>query len=128
MAFGFRERTPAQLIREIERARIHALVVQDMERARELHAHDFELTAPNGEKYTKATYLDAVQDGQLDYVVWEPISPMTVRIQGDKAVVRYRSKIAFAGNSDATTEQTHDDRYEKRDGRWQIVSSVTVFD
>ena len=118
----------AQVVRETERARIHALVVHDMERARALHADDFRLTAPNGDKYTKQTYLDAVGGGRLDYMVWEPISPITVRVQGDKAVVRYRSKIGFAGNFGGTTEQTHNDRYEERDGHWQIVSSVTHFD
>jgi len=74
---------------------------------------------------TKSEYLDAVGNGQLDYVVWEPISPIRVRVQGAKAVVRYRSRIGFAGNFGGTSEQSHVDTYERRDGRWQIVRAVT---
>lgn len=48
-----------------------------------------------------------------------------VSVQGDKAVIRYRSKIGFAGNFGGTSEQSHRDTYEKRDGRWKIVRSVT---
>jgi hypothetical protein len=99
-----------------------------MARAQALHADDFVLKAPNGETFTKQKYLAAVGSGRLDYVLWEPISPIRVRVQGDKAEVRYRSKIGFAGNFGGTTEQTHTDTYERRGGRWLIVRSVTVFD
>jgi hypothetical protein len=99
-----------------------------MARARALHADDFILEAPDGETYTKARYLNVVGAGRLDYVIWEPISPIRVEIGGDEAEVTYRSKIGFAGNFGGTTEQTHHDTYERRGGRWVIVRSVTVFD
>jgi Domain of unknown function (DUF4440) len=118
-------KSDTQIIRETERERIHALVVRDIERARSLHADDFVLTAPNGDRFTKDEYLEAVRPGRLDYVVWDPISPIQVRVQGDKATVRYRSKIGFAGNFGGTTEQTHTDTYGRREGLWQIVRSVT---
>ena len=121
-------KSPEDVIRDTERARIRALVANDMERARPLHADDFTLTAPTGDLFTKGTYLGAVGSGRLDYVLWKPISPMRVQITGDRASVTYRSEIGFAGNFGGTTEQTHHDTYERRGGRWQIVRSVTVFD
>jgi hypothetical protein len=118
----------AQIIRETELARIKALTVLDIDKARALHADDFRLTAPDGETVTKDEYLDAVGSGRLDYVLWEPISPIEVTVHGDEATVRYRSRIGFAGSSGGTTEQTHNDTYALRNGQWLIVRSVTVFD
>lgn len=85
------------------------------------------MTAPNGEEFTKDEYLDAVGSGRLDYVLWEPKSSIRVQIDGDTAVLRYRSEIGFAGAGGGTTEQNHTDTYALRDGHWQIVRSVTVF-
>jgi hypothetical protein len=93
-----------------------------------LHADDFQLKAPNGETLTKEEYLDAVGSGQLDYVLWEPISPVDLTIRGDKADVVYRSRIGFAGNFGGTTEQTHHDTYALRNGKWLIIRSVTISD
>jgi hypothetical protein len=118
----------AQIIRETERARIKALVENDIEKARLLHADDFRLKAPNGDTFTKDEYLEAVGSGRVDYVLWEPISPVEVTIDGDEAAVRYRSRIGFAGAFGGTTEQTHNDTYALRNGKWLIVRSVTVFD
>jgi hypothetical protein len=120
-------KSAADVIRDTERARIHALVMHDMRRARALHADDFVLSAPTGDTFTKQTYLDGVGSGRFDYVLWQPISPMRVRLHGDEAKVEYRSKIAFAGFG-KPTEQTHHDTYARRRGRWLIVRSVTVFD
>jgi Domain of unknown function (DUF4440) len=121
-------KSATQIIRETELVRINALTVNDIDKARSLHADDFQLKAPNGETFTKDEYLDAVGSGRLDYVLWEPISPVEVTIDGDEATVRYRSRIGFAGSFGGTTEQTHDDTYALRDGKWVIVRSVTVFD
>lgn len=114
-------------LRETESQRIAALVANDMDTARDLHADDFHLTAPNGDEFTKDEYLDAVGSGRLDYVLWEPKSAIRVRIDGDTAVLRYRSEIGFAGTGGGTNEQNHTDTYALRDGHWQIVHSVTVF-
>jgi uncharacterized protein DUF4440 len=69
-----RSKSTADLIRETEAQRLHALVVRDMATARSLHADDFMLTTPRGEMYSKNRYLKAVELGRLDYVVFEPIS------------------------------------------------------
>jgi ketosteroid isomerase-like protein len=118
----------AATIRDTERERIAALVSHDMETAEDLHAADFLLSAPSGEDFTKDEYLTEVGSGGLDYLLWEPLSPLRVRVNGEKAVVRYRSKIGLAGRGGTTTEQTHKDTYVLEDGRWRILRSVTVFD
>ena len=75
--------------------------------------------------YSKNRYLKAVELGHLDYVVFEPISPIRVKVAGTTATLRYRSKIGFAGNFGGTSEQSEVDTYELRNGRWQIVRSIT---
>lgn len=103
---------------------VAALVVRDIAKARALHADDFTLTTPKGDTVSKNAYLGAVESGRLDYVVFEPISPIRVTVTGAKATLRYRSKIGFAGNFGGTTEQPRVDTYELH-GRWQIVRSMT---
>src|SRR5215213_6469337 len=104
-----RSSSPAVAIRAAERDRLKALVTGDLVAAGRLHTDDFELTTPTGDTLTKSQYLAAMQSGRLDYVVWDVISPIKVRVRGDKAVIRYRSKIGFAGNFGGTTEQAHED-------------------
>lgn len=120
-----RSKSTADGIRGTEEQRLHALVVRDIATARKLHADDFMLTTPRGETLSKNEYLEAVESGRLDYVLFEPISPIRVTIKGTRATLRYRSKIGFAGNFGGTTEQSHVDTYARRGGRWLIVRSVT---
>jgi hypothetical protein len=115
----------ADLVRATERERLRALVQADLEVARRLHADDFQLINPRGESLSKEQYLGGVESGELDYVVWEPESPIDVRVHGDAAVIRYRSKleIVVRGQRVPLQRYWHTDSYEKRDGRWQVVWS-----
>jgi hypothetical protein len=115
----------ADLVRATERERLRALVQADLEVARRLHADDFQLITPRGESLSKEQYLGGVESGELDYVVWEPESSIDVRVHGDAAVIRYRSKleIVVRGQRVPLQRYWHTDSYEKRDGRWQVVWS-----
>jgi hypothetical protein len=115
----------ADLVRATERERLRALVQADLEVARRLHADDFQLINPRGESLSKEQYLGGVASGELDYVVWEPESSIDVRVHGDAAVIRYRSKleIVVRGQRVPLQRYWHTDSYEKRDGRWQVVWS-----
>lgn len=62
----------ANLIRMTERQRLQALVDGDLERARQLHADDFQLINPVGASSTKEEYLGAIASGEIDYLRWEP--------------------------------------------------------
>jgi len=114
----------ADTIRDLERARLRALVEADMETARRLHAFDFQLITPRGRALSKEQYLEAVADGEIRYLVWEP-GPMAVRVHDGIALIRYNARLQLAsgGQDRPSFHCWHTDSYEKRDGHWQVVWS-----
>jgi hypothetical protein len=115
--------TQAQRLREIERTRLRALVDANIAVAGPLHADDFQLVNPAGFLLGRDNYLAAVAAGDIDYLVFEPISAIDVRRYGGAAVLIYRSKIdiVVSGLGRFTHEAWHTYLYEKRAGRWQAV-------
>jgi hypothetical protein len=106
----------------IEQARLQALVDADTATAGSLMADDFELVNPGGVKLSRNDYLGAVERGFIDYLVFEPSSPIIVDRSGNSAVLRFQVSfdlIVFG------TRLTHagwvTELYELRKGRWQIV-------
>lgn len=120
-----KSQTVADRIRATERQRLRALVEADVKTARQLHADDFQLINPVGESLSKEQYLGGIASGDLDYIVFEPETPIEVRVNGRTAVIRYRSQIEIvvAGNKLPRRAHWRTDSYEKRNGRWQIVWS-----
>lgn len=114
----------AEQIREVERARLKALVAGDLDAADSLHADDFQLITPVGMLLDRAQYLGAIATGQIDYVSWEP-GPIDVRLAGSVATIRYRAEleVIFGGHRVARSGYWHTDSYEIHDGRWQAVWS-----
>jgi len=80
-------------IRATERAWLRALVEAEMETASRLRANDFQLVTPGGSTYSRDEYLSAVASGDIDYLVFEPVSEIAVRLHGQAAHSRYRSQI-----------------------------------
>lgn len=115
----------ANLVRATERERLRALVAADLTIAEPLHADDFELINPVGEMLTKDQYFGDIASGEIDYRVWEPDSAIAVRVFGEAAVIRYRSRleIVSGGHHVPLSHYWHTDLYELRDGRWQVVWS-----
>jgi hypothetical protein len=118
-------RAEAELLRATERERLRALVAADMDVARRLHADDFQLITPTGVALSKEQYLGMVASGELDYRVWEPDSPINVRVYGPVALIRYRSQLdnVDGGHRVGIRHYWHTDTYEQRDGQWQVVWS-----
>jgi hypothetical protein len=114
----------AEQLRTTERERLRALVDADVERARQLHADDFQLVNPAGGTLSKAAYLGQIASGELDYLVWEP-GAIEVRWYGEAAVLRYQAQAqaTFAGQKTPLRRFWHTDVYERRSGRWQVVWS-----
>ncbi len=112
------------LLRAIERERVGALVDRNIDRARELHADDFQLITPEGQSLSKEQYLEAIASGALRYVSWEP-GRIEVRLDGDVAVIRYRSEIEVVVDGDRFPRHPlwHTDFYERAEERWRIVWS-----
>ena len=115
----------ADALRMVERARLKALAEADIPRARELHAQQFQLVNPRGETLTKDEYLEGIESGRLDYLLWEPVSEIAVRVHGDAAVLRYRSRLAIVVDGQLVPEAQywHTDSYERQGGRWLVVWS-----
>lgn len=122
---AYTEEDEANAIRQLERERLSALVNADVQRARELHSEDFQLVNPRGETLTKHQYLGGIESGQLDYLLWEPVSPIAVRLHGDAAVIRYRARLEIVVDGQRVPEAQywHTDSYEKHAGKWQVVWS-----
>ena len=116
----------AELVRAVERDRLRALVDGDVDRARELHADDFQLISPTGRALSKDQYLGAIASGELNYLAWDP-GPIDVRMFDETpvAVIRYRSELEVVdeGNHGPRRSYWHTDLFERRDGRWQVVWS-----
>lgn len=115
----------ADALRQTERRRLRALVAADIAAAAPLHADDFQLINPGGGAMSKDQYLGNIASGVLDYKLWEPDGGITVRLHGDAAAIRYRSRLEawVRGESLGLLNYWHTDTYEKRDGQWQVVWS-----
>ena len=119
-----RDTVDAESIRDIERARLRALVNADMIAAEPLHAPDFQLITPIGAKLSKAEYLGAVTGGQIKYLLWEP-GDIAVRLYAASAVIRYRARleVVFGGHKVPPGDYWHTDAYECRNQQWMVVWS-----
>ncbi len=114
----------ADIIRDIERTRIRALVEGDLETARQLHADNFQLITPLGDSLTKEQYLGAIGSGLIDYLAWEP-ETIEVRLYNSAAVIRYQAQVEVVVQGQKTSPQRYwfTDLYEQREGQWQVVWS-----
>jgi uncharacterized protein DUF4440 len=114
----------ANILRDAERARLRSLVAPDHPVAERLHADDYELITPGGGTMSKREYLDSIASGDVNYLVFEPISEIRVRLYDRGAVVRYRVRIEILVNGAKDSGNFwHTDAYELRDDRWQAVWS-----
>ncbi len=118
-------RADAHLIRSLERQRLTAVVQADMPTLRRLHASDFQLVTPYGDVQDRDEYLESLASGQLDYLRFEPTSPVRVRRYDRAAVVRYRSEIdiVVVGLGRLSHQVWHTDVYELDGRRWRVVES-----
>jgi hypothetical protein len=111
-------------LQSVEKRRLRALVDGDTQAARELHADDFQLITPGGATLSKDAYLSGIASGELNYVVFEPLSAISVRDYGDAVAMRFRVRIEieYSGQSDAD-DFWYTDIYERRAEGWQVVWS-----
>jgi hypothetical protein len=109
----------------LERRRLRALVEGDLATAGELHAEDYELVSPGGDRWSKTTYLEAIRSGLVDYLVFEPESDVQVLDLTEAVALRYVARIDVR-SSDGWHDRgrfLHTDIWRRRDGRWQAVWS-----
>jgi hypothetical protein len=96
-----------------------------LEVAEHLHADDFQLINPAGAVLSKEQYLGGIASGEIDYRVFEPDSPIEVRLYDGVALLRYQSRLEIvrSGHHFGLRRYWHTDTYDRRDGRWQVVWS-----
>jgi hypothetical protein len=112
----------ADTLRTLERARLHALVAGDTRTAGRFIARDFQLINPGGATASKDEYLDGVQAGFPDYLVFEPSGPIAVRLSGDSASLRFPVNFdLLLGDLRLTHQAWVSELWERHGGRWQIV-------
>ncbi|HEY7622036.1 MAG TPA: nuclear transport factor 2 family protein [Solirubrobacteraceae bacterium] len=123
MAASHGSSSEADRLRAIERTRLQALVDADTATARKLIAPDFQLINPGGGVSGREDYMQAIDAGVIDYLVFEPVSPIAVRLSGDSAVLRYQVSfdLVVGGDTHVTHQGWITELYERRHGRWQIV-------
>lgn len=112
----------ADQIRATERKRLHALVDADVTTVRALSSEDFQLVNPAGGTASLDEYLPAVAAGDINYLVFEPASPITVRLYGRVAALRFQVNFDLVVFGLRLTHQAWiTELYEKNHGDWQIV-------
>ena len=87
----------AELLRETERQRVRSLVQGDLAGADSLHASDYQLITPLGYALSKDDYLGSIESGELDYLVFEPVTEIEVWGDDGIGLLRYQARIEFAG-------------------------------
>jgi hypothetical protein len=117
----------ADRLRAIVQQRSQALVDADIATARRLTADDYQGINPAGAPLSREDLLGAVKAGVLDFLVDKPISPISVRLYGNAAVLRYqRSFDLVVGGTRLTHKAWSTELFERRHGHWQIVWEQTT--
>jgi hypothetical protein len=96
---------------------------RDMATAEPLHHENYELISPGGHRHTKTSYLADVASKRLEYLAFEPASPVAVRATADLVVLRYIARIRLCvGIADEVKFRAwHTDHYERHGNQWQVV-------
>lgn len=112
----------AELVRSTERARLQALVEADVTVARRLSSDELQVINPAGGVLGLDEYLAAVASGDIDYLVFEPASPIVVRLYGPTAVIRFQANFDLVVFGLRLTHKAWiTELYELQRGDWQIV-------
>jgi len=111
-----------QAVKTAELARFKANVDADVKALGLLLADDLDYVHSGGDVDTKASFIEALASGRLDYTSVEPTIEK-VRILGDIAIVRGTAKVT-ASNRGSSSENTigFTDAWIFRDQRWQLTA------
>jgi ketosteroid isomerase-like protein len=109
-------------IRALERAQADAVVAKDYDTLRRIYADDFVFTHGTGEVHDTTAWLDALRAGR-DYSSREH-EALEVELHDDLAVIYgvLRIEASAQGRFRARYVRV----YQRRDGRWRLVSHRTV--
>ena len=107
------------------RTRLHALVAADLPTLQGGLADDYEAVTPDGDVLSRGEFVGTIASRDIDYLSFEPVTDIEVRVHGDAAVVKYESRIdiVLVKVGRLRHEAWHTDLYERQDGHWRVVWS-----
>jgi uncharacterized protein DUF4440 len=118
--------SPADQVRATEQTLFRAIVAHDTHAAGALLAPGFESIDVTGTPETRSDALANI-GGQIDFVNYDPVSPIRVRVYGSSAVARVKLHLkVVAGGQTTDSGGWTTDLLERRHGRWQLVWSQTT--
>lgn len=108
-------------LRELEAQRLAAAVAGNAEVLDALHASSFVLCTPSGDVWSRQYYLDGLVDGTINYLRFEPVTPIEVISDRHLAVLRYRSEIEISvgGGTPGHLACWHLDVYQREGASWR---------
>lgn len=116
----------AEAVKQVERDWVDAQKAVNIDKLSQIIADDWSGVGSEGNKSTKAEYLNEVKSGVSKLDSFE-LGPMDVKVIGTVAIVQGSDteKSAYKGK-DSSGKWVWMDVFEKRGGKWQAVRSQTA--
>jgi ketosteroid isomerase-like protein len=123
----FNDPTDRATIKQIEQEMGDAIVAVDIEKLNQIYADDFSMLGSSGKIITKQSILQQVSSGKYKLESYE-LGPIDVQALGNVAVCHGAvTEKRIADGKDVHVELVYMDRFEKRAGKWLLVSSDSGF-
>jgi ketosteroid isomerase-like protein len=114
-------------IKQIEQEMGNAIVAADIEKLNQIYADDFAMLGSSGKIITKQNILQQVESGKYKLESYE-LGPVDVQVLGNVAVGHGAvTEKRIADGKSVHVELVYMDRFEKRTGKWVLVSSDSGF-
>ncbi|MGH9900510.1 MAG: nuclear transport factor 2 family protein [Pyrinomonadaceae bacterium] len=112
-----------QDVLEVERQYVEAHTRRDLAALDRILADDFVIRFSRGSVTTKAQRLALLSSRDFSFVALDT-SDLSVRVSGEEATVAGRAVLQgrYGGREFTSPPYSFTRRYEKRQGRWQIIS------
>jgi hypothetical protein len=129
-AYGQAKKTAASsaadAVKQLEKDWGAAQLTEDLERLGQILADDWAGIGPDGNKMTKAEFLNNVKTGKSKLEAFEP-GPMDAKVIGSVAVVQGSDKETSSFDGKNTSgKYVWMDVFVLRAGKWQVVRSQSA--
>lgn len=119
--------TDRATIKQIEQDLGDAGVALDIGKLSQIYADDFAMIGSSGKILTKESILHSIESGKYKLVSFE-VGPIDVQVLGNVAVAQGAvTEKRIADGKDVSVELVYMDLFEKRAGKWVLVSSGNGF-
>lgn len=123
----FNDPADVAAIKQIEPKLGDAIVAVDIEKLNQIYADDFAMIGSSGKIITKQSILQQLESDKYKLVSYE-LGPIDVQVLGNVAVGHGAvTEKRIVDGKDVYVELVYMDRFEKRAGKWVLVSSDSGF-